>query len=154
VTVEDGRGQVARCSTRLRPARVLNIMTEDEAIKGGVVDGRRRYFRVTDGKNNLALPADKHGLVPLGCRSTSATATRTDPHDRGRTTWGPCTAMASGRTPALTGVSGEDFEKAVAVIRARRMAAQQPSQGMGRATPWPRRWGWVMSGGRHQTGPG
>ena len=56
--MEDGRGAVALLNA-VRPARVLNVMTEDEATKAGVVDGRRRYFRVSDGKNNLALPADK-----------------------------------------------------------------------------------------------
>jgi RecA-family ATPase len=58
VSVEDGRGAVALLNA-VRPARVLNVMTEDEAAKAGVTDGRKRYFRVTDGKNNLALPADK-----------------------------------------------------------------------------------------------
>ena len=58
VTVEDGRGASALLSA-VRPARVLNVMTEDEAAKAAVVDGRRRYFKVEDGKNNLALPPDK-----------------------------------------------------------------------------------------------
>ena len=58
VTVEDGRGAVALLNA-VRPARVLNVMTEDEALKAGIVDGRRRYFKVTDGKNNLALPLDR-----------------------------------------------------------------------------------------------
>ena len=58
VTVEDGRGAVALLNA-VRPARVINVMTEDEALKAGIVDGRRRYFKVTDGKNNLALPLDK-----------------------------------------------------------------------------------------------
>ena len=58
VTVEDGRGASALLNA-VRPARVLNVMTEDEATKAGIVDGRRRYFKVADGKNNLALPPDK-----------------------------------------------------------------------------------------------
>ena len=58
VTVEDGRGASALLGA-VRPARVLNVMTEDEAAKAAVVDGRRRYFKVEDGKNNLALPPDK-----------------------------------------------------------------------------------------------
>jgi hypothetical protein len=113
VTVEDGRGAVALLNA-VRPARVLNIMTEDEAIKGGVVDGRRRYFRVTDGKNNLALPADKLDWF----RSVSidlGNGDPDDPHDRGDN-MGVVTAWQWPNP--LDGVSGEDFEKAVAVIRA------------------------------------
>ena len=43
----------------MRPARVLNVMTADEAKKVGITDNRKRYFRVADGKNNLSLAADK-----------------------------------------------------------------------------------------------
>ena len=36
--MEDGRGAVALLNA-VRPARVLNVMTEDEAAKAGVTDG-------------------------------------------------------------------------------------------------------------------
>ena len=45
--------------------------------KGGIVDGRRRYFRVTDGKNNLALPLDKLDWF----RSESICLGNGDPND-------------------------------------------------------------------------
>ena len=69
VTVEDGRGAVALLSAA-RSARVLNAMTEDEAARAGV-ENRRSYFRVDNGKANLAPPADRsewYGLksVDLG----------------------------------------------------------------------------------------
>ena len=75
VTVEDGRGAVALLNA-VRPARVLNVMTEDEAAKAGVTDGRKRYFRVTDGKNNLAPAGRQAGLVPLGVGRPRQRATR------------------------------------------------------------------------------
>ena len=56
VTVEDGRGASALLSAA-RSARVLNQMTEDEAGKAGV-DNRRLFFRVDNGKANLAAPVD------------------------------------------------------------------------------------------------
>ena len=56
--MEDGRGAVALLNA-VRPACVLNAMAEEEAKKAGVRDSRRRYFKVADGKNNLALPVEK-----------------------------------------------------------------------------------------------
>ena len=56
VTVEDGRGAVALLAAA-RSARSLNQMTEDEAAKHGIKN-RRLYFRVDNGKANLAPPAD------------------------------------------------------------------------------------------------
>jgi len=112
VTVEDGRGAVALLNA-VRPARVLNVMTEDEAIKGGVIDGRRRYFRVTDGKNNLALPVDKldwfrSESIDLGNGDPD------DPHDRGDNLG----VVTEWQWPdALEGVSGVEFEKVAAAIR-------------------------------------
>jgi hypothetical protein len=55
-TVEDGRGAVALLAAA-RSARVLNVMTEAEASTAGV-DRRRSYFRVDNGKANLAPPPD------------------------------------------------------------------------------------------------
>jgi RecA-family ATPase len=57
VTVEDGRGAVALLAAA-RSARVLNVMSDDEAVKAGI-DNRRLYFRVDNGKANLAPPTDK-----------------------------------------------------------------------------------------------
>jgi AAA domain len=53
-TVEDGRGASALLSAA-RSARVLNNMTAEEAKKAGVED-KRGYFRVDNGKSNLAPP--------------------------------------------------------------------------------------------------
>jgi hypothetical protein len=57
VTVEDGRGAVALLSAA-RSARVLNVMTEEEANRA-CVESRRSHFRVDNGKSNLAPPPDK-----------------------------------------------------------------------------------------------
>jgi hypothetical protein len=57
ITVEDGRGAIA-LRDAVRTAFVLNRMTEAEAEKAGV-ETKFRYFRVNDGKSNLALPSDK-----------------------------------------------------------------------------------------------
>jgi hypothetical protein len=57
VTVEDGRGAVALLAAA-RSARVLNVMTDDEAAKAGV-ENRRWFFRVDAGKANLSPPAEK-----------------------------------------------------------------------------------------------
>lgn len=57
VTVEDGRGAGALLAA-VRSARVLNPMTEDEAVKAGV-ENRRLHFRVENGKANLVKPMDQ-----------------------------------------------------------------------------------------------
>lgn len=50
--MEDSRGAVSLIGA-VRSGRVLNAMTEDEAVKAGV-DDPRPYFRVNNGKANLA----------------------------------------------------------------------------------------------------
>lgn len=55
-TVEDGRGAVALIAA-VRSARVLNRMSKDEGERAGV-GNHRSYFRVDNGKANLAPPAD------------------------------------------------------------------------------------------------
>jgi hypothetical protein len=55
-SVEDGRGGSALLAA-VRSARVLNVMSESEAVKAGI-DRRRSYFRVENGKANLAPPPD------------------------------------------------------------------------------------------------
>lgn len=69
VSVEDGRGASALVSAA-RSARAFNQMTDAEAAKAGV-DNRRSYFRVDNGKANLAPPSDAASWfhlvsVPLG----------------------------------------------------------------------------------------
>jgi hypothetical protein len=55
-TVEDGRGAVAVLAA-VRSAQVLNRMTPDEAAKAGV-EKHREYFKVENGKANLAPPPE------------------------------------------------------------------------------------------------
>lgn len=56
----------------VRSARTLNLMTKEEAGKLGIGEDRRRsFFRVDNGKSNLAPPAERstwrrHISVPLG----------------------------------------------------------------------------------------
>jgi hypothetical protein len=57
VTVEDGRGAVALLSAA-RSGRALNGMTKDEAERAGV-GKHRSFFRVDNGKANLAPPPEK-----------------------------------------------------------------------------------------------
>jgi hypothetical protein len=56
ITVEDGRGAGALLAA-VRSARVLNRMTKDEAA-GIDVDNYRLFFRIDNGKANLAPPSD------------------------------------------------------------------------------------------------
>lgn len=56
-TVEDGRGASALLAAA-RSARVLNRMTEAEGARAGV-ENHRHYFRIDNGKSNLAPPADQ-----------------------------------------------------------------------------------------------
>jgi hypothetical protein len=56
-TVDDGRGAGSLVNAA-RSARVLNVMTDQEAISANVSEGRRRYFRVDDGKENMSPPAE------------------------------------------------------------------------------------------------
>jgi hypothetical protein len=58
ITAEDGRGAVSLIAAA-RSVRVLNVMSEDEAAKAGVTEHRRTYFRVDNGKANLAPPPEK-----------------------------------------------------------------------------------------------
>ena len=56
-TVEDGRGASALLAA-VRSARVLNVMSDAEATSAGI-ERRRAYFRVENGKANLAPPPEK-----------------------------------------------------------------------------------------------
>lgn len=68
-TVEDARGGSALIGA-VRSARVLNVMSMEEAEKAEVAPAdRRRFFRVDDGKSNMAPPlekADWRELVGVG----------------------------------------------------------------------------------------
>ncbi|MGE3875950.1 MAG: AAA family ATPase [Parvibaculaceae bacterium] len=56
-TVEDGRGAVALLAAA-RSARVLNRMSKEEG-ETAEVENHRQFFRIDNGKANLAPPADK-----------------------------------------------------------------------------------------------
>ncbi|MBL0404698.1 AAA family ATPase [Microvirga aerilata] len=58
VSVEDGRGASALLAA-VRSARTVNTMTKDDATRAGITDERGRYFRVDNGKANLAPPSEK-----------------------------------------------------------------------------------------------
>jgi hypothetical protein len=59
VKVDDSRGAKAMIDA-CRVARVLNTMSEQEAVQVGVEDGQRfRYFRTEDGKASLAPRAER-----------------------------------------------------------------------------------------------
>ncbi|WP_053080310.1 helicase RepA family protein [Methylobacterium variabile] len=58
-SVEDARGGSALIGA-VRSARVLNVMSPEEASNAGVPgEQRRRYFRVDDGKSNMQPPQDR-----------------------------------------------------------------------------------------------
>ncbi|MBM0205660.1 AAA family ATPase [Micromonospora sp. STR1s_5] len=58
-TVDDARGAGSLIGAA-RSARVLNVMSADEAAKADVpLEDRRRYFRVGNGKANMAPPMDR-----------------------------------------------------------------------------------------------
>lgn len=68
-TVEDGRGASALLAT-VRSARVLNVMSKEEADRAGV-DNAFAYVRIDKGKSNLAPRVDQArwlhmATVPLG----------------------------------------------------------------------------------------
>ena len=55
---DDIRGASSFVSA-VRSARIVNVMSIDEAKNSGVEGDRRRYLRVDDGKRNMAPPGDK-----------------------------------------------------------------------------------------------
>ena len=62
-TVDDGRGAGALLAAA-RSARVLNLMSKDQAEKAGLPTNRG-FFRVDNGKANLAPPPDKSDWFQL-----------------------------------------------------------------------------------------
>jgi AAA domain len=112
VTVEDGRGAIALLNA-VRSARVLNTMTEDEASRAGVVNGRRSYFKLANGKLNLAIPPDHADWFHMiSVRLGNGVAG--DLLDRGDEV-GVVTAWQW--PDPLAGVTGADFDKAALAIR-------------------------------------
>jgi len=58
-TIDDGRGAGALINAT-RSARVLNVMTDDEAQAAGVnPEDRRRHFRIDNGKASMQPPIDR-----------------------------------------------------------------------------------------------
>jgi hypothetical protein len=110
-TVEDGRGAGALIAA-VRSARVLNVMSKQEAEKAGIV-GHRSYFKMENGKANLAPPPDgadwfQIKSVLLGNGEIN------DPFGSGDNVG----VVTKWKWPdALEGVTGTDFEKAATAIR-------------------------------------
>jgi hypothetical protein len=111
-TVEDGRGAVAVLAA-VRSAQVLNKMTPDEGAKAGV-DNYRQYFKVENGKANLAPPPegkDWYRIIPVSLGNGGEIAPEGD----------SVGVVVSWKWPdPLDGVTGSDFEAAAEAIRAGR----------------------------------
>lgn len=111
-TVEDGRGAVAVLAA-VRSAQVLNKMTPDEGAKAGV-DNHRQYFKVENGKANLAPPPegkDWYRIVSVSLGNGGEVAPDGD----------SVGVVIKWKWPdPLDGVTGRDFEDAADAIRAGR----------------------------------
>lgn len=110
-TVEDGRGASA-LSNATRAGRVLNRMSSADGEKAGVTN-HREYFNVSaDAKANMSGPAesnDWYRIVPVNLGNATAMYPKGD-------SVGVVTAW---KWPdAMAGVTGADFDKVAAVIRA------------------------------------
>ena len=109
-TVEDGRGAVAVLNA-VRSAQVLNKMTTDEGAKAGV-DNHRQYFKVDNGKANLAPPPegkDWYRIVSVSLGNGGEIAPEGD----------NIGVVVKWKWPdPLDGVTGGDFEAAAQAIRA------------------------------------
>jgi hypothetical protein len=119
VTVEDSRGASALLAA-VRSARALNTMTAEEAGKAGVPQVlRKRYFRVTDGKLNLAPPPEQDDW----CHTVSVDLGNGEPFSvRGR----PVCRLGGDSVGVVTewqwpdamdGITDQDFARAAEVIR-------------------------------------
>ncbi|MGW1423850.1 AAA family ATPase [Bradyrhizobium manausense] len=110
VTVQSARGGGA-FGDAVRSARVLNRMTEQEAKNCGV-ENRRSYFSVLDDKPNMAPPADKRDWIKLASV------------DLGNNPMGAVGGDSVGVATSwewpdpLDGITGGDFERAAAAIKA------------------------------------
>ncbi len=113
ITVDDGRGGSALLA-KVRSARTLNGMTENEAARAGV-ENRRAYFRVQNGKANLAPPAegsDWYRIEPVALGNGDSVGVVT------RWTW----------PDAFDGVTVSDLRKAQAAIAVGRWRASIQSK--------------------------
>jgi hypothetical protein len=112
-TVEDGRGAVAVLAA-VRSAQVLNKMTPDEGTKAGV-ENHREYFKVENGKANLAPPPegkDWYRIIPVSLGNGDGALL-----DNGDSVG----VVVRWKWPdPLDGITGADFDRAAAAIRAGR----------------------------------
>ncbi|MGY4297133.1 hypothetical protein ACVWXN_005228 [Bradyrhizobium sp. i1.4.4] len=121
VTVESARGG-GSFADACRSVRVLNRMTEDEAKKCGI-ENRRLHFSVLDDKANMAPPADKRDWVKLASIDLGN-------NPSGNGTGGDYVGVATKwEWPnPLDGVTGSDFERAAAAIKAGRWRASSQAK--------------------------
>ena len=113
VTVEDGRGASALLAAA-RSGRVLNPMTKEEAARAGV-EKPRGFFRVDNGKANLAPPPDSSEWFTL--KSVSLDNGGENPFDQPD----HVAVVATWQWPeALDGVTVSDLRKVQAAVTAGR----------------------------------
>jgi hypothetical protein len=111
VTIDDSRGAVALIAAA-RSVRLLNPMSKDEAARAGVQPAWR-YFRVTDGKKNMAPPAEaadwyRRISQPLGNGRTEA-----EPGDE-------VAVVADWQWPdPMADVTAHDFDAVASAVRAK-----------------------------------
>jgi hypothetical protein len=126
VTTESARGAKA-LTDACRFVRVVNRMSEAESKTAGV-DNHRVYFRTYNDKANLAPPADKSDWFKL----TSVDLCNGPLPGAGGDSVGVVTTWEW--PDPLAGVTGRDFDKAAAVIRAGKWRADvQAKLWVGRA---------------------
>jgi hypothetical protein len=111
ITVESARGG-GSFGDACRSVRVLNRMTEDEAKKCGV-ENRRLHFSVFDDKANMAPPAEKRDWFKL-------VSVDLGNNPLGDGTAGDRVGVATKWEwpDPLDGVTGGDFDRAAAAIKA------------------------------------
>jgi hypothetical protein len=119
-TVEDGRGAVAVLAA-VRSAQVLNKMTADEATKAGV-ENHREYFKVENGKANLAAPPegkDWYRILSVDLGNGGEIAVPSGVIDFNKRDEGDSVGVVvPWKWPdPMDGITGRDFEAAAAEIR-------------------------------------
>lgn len=88
-TAEDARGGSALLAA-VRAARVINGLSPEDAKGYGIPEReRRRYFRIDDGKSNLAPPAEAKWRQMISITLGNATADRPDDFVGVVATWTP-----------------------------------------------------------------
>ncbi len=111
VTVEDSRGAGAMINA-VRSSRVLNVMSKEEGAQAGVLSPRG-YFRIDDGKMNLAPPSDKAKWYQL----KSIELGNGPPHDPFEGGDKVAVVTQWEWPNPLDGVTGKDFEQAAYYIK-------------------------------------